>query len=37
MQQLNRKQIPVCHNCHTKIQSGKYDRIELNILRTTQS
>ncbi|MBA1241098.1 nicotine oxidoreductase [Pseudomonas kunmingensis] len=27
---LNRKQIPVCHECHHKIHSGKYDGISLN-------
>ena len=33
MKQLNRKQIPVCHNCHMKIHSGKYDGIALNKLK----
>ncbi|MFL1529050.1 reverse transcriptase domain-containing protein [Pseudomonas sp. O230] len=27
---LNRKQIPVCHECHHKIHRGKYDGISLN-------
>lgn len=27
---LNRKQIPVCHECHHKIHSGKYDGISLS-------
>lgn len=27
MASLNRKQIPVCHECHHKIHSGKYDGI----------
>lgn len=26
MSNLNRKQIPVCHACHMKIHSGKYDK-----------
>ncbi|MES3708850.1 group II intron reverse transcriptase/nicotine-degrading enzyme NicA [Pseudomonas putida] len=26
---LNRKQIPVCHECHLKIHQGKYDGISL--------
>ena len=34
MKQLNRKQIPVCHTCHTKIHSGKYDGIALNKIKT---
>ena len=25
MSKLNRKQIPVCANCHVKIQNGQYD------------
>jgi rubrerythrin len=25
MQQMNRKQIPVCRECHTKIHAGRYD------------
>lgn len=36
MKQLNRKQIPVCTNCHTKIHSGKYDGIALNKLINTK-
>ncbi len=30
MATLNRKQIPVCHECHHKIHRGKYDGIALN-------
>ena len=30
LRQLNRKQIPVCHDCHQKIHKGKYDSINLN-------
>jgi predicted HNH restriction endonuclease len=33
MKQLNRKQIPVCKNCHIKIHSGKYDGIALNKIK----
>jgi len=29
---LNRKQIPVCHNCHQKIHKGEYDGIDLKKL-----
>ena len=29
MVSLNRKQIPVCHECHHKIHQGKYDGISL--------
>jgi len=29
MAQMNRKQIPVCHQCHVKIHKGKYDGIKL--------
>jgi hypothetical protein len=36
MKQLNRKQIPVCTSCHTKIHSGKYDGIALNKLINTK-
>lgn len=25
MAQINRKQIPVCHECHVLIHAGKYD------------
>jgi group II intron reverse transcriptase/maturase len=32
MQQLNRKQIPVCHDCHMKIHSGYYNDIKLTKL-----
>lgn len=31
--QLNRKQIPVCVNCHDKIHSGKYDGLSLKNLK----
>ena len=37
MRQLNRKQIPVCLSCHTKIHSGKYDGIALNKLIKAKS
>lgn len=30
MASLNRKQLPVCHECHHKIHSGKYDGISLS-------
>ncbi|HEJ2783819.1 TPA: hypothetical protein SL223_001380 [Pseudomonas aeruginosa] len=30
MASLNRKQIPVCHECHLKIHRGKYDGISLS-------
>lgn len=30
MAALNRKQLPVCHECHLKIHRGKYDGISLN-------
>lgn len=30
MASLNRKQIPVCHECHLKIHQGKYDGISLS-------
>jgi len=30
MARLNRKQIPVCRECHNKIHSGKYDGLKLN-------
>lgn len=29
---INRKQIPVCKNCHTKIHQGLYDGISLKNL-----
>jgi len=29
MSPLNRKQIPVCKNCHIKIHNGSYDGIKL--------
>ena len=30
LKQLNRKQIPACHECHQKIHKGEYDGINLN-------
>ncbi|MCW7552948.1 reverse transcriptase domain-containing protein [Endozoicomonas gorgoniicola] len=30
MAQINRKQIPVCHDCHRQIHNGKYDGIKLS-------
>jgi len=32
MQSLNRKQIPVCRDCHMKIHRGEYDGISINKL-----
>ena len=32
MSKLNRKQIPVCSNCHVQIHNGKYDGISLKDL-----
>lgn len=32
MQRMNRKQICVCHECHTKIHAGKYDGVSLKFL-----
>lgn len=32
MQNLNRKQIPVCRDCHMKIHKGEYDGISMNKL-----
>ena len=32
MQQINRKQIPVCYPCHTCITNGKYDQKKLTDL-----
>jgi retron-type reverse transcriptase len=32
MQRINRKQICVCHSCHMKIHTGKYDGISLKFL-----
>lgn len=34
MQQLNRKTLPVCHNCHMKIHKGLYDGNSLKELRS---
>jgi len=33
MSKLNRKQIPVCKDCHHKIHTGKYDGLSLNNLK----
>jgi predicted HNH restriction endonuclease len=30
MAEINRKQIPVCRDCHNKIHAGKYDGIKLS-------
>lgn len=32
LQQLNRKQIPVCHECHVSITNGKYNGMKLTQL-----
>lgn len=32
MAQINRKQIPVCRDCHMKIHAGKYDGMKLSAL-----
>jgi predicted HNH restriction endonuclease len=32
MQTLNRKQIPVCRDCHMKIHKGTYDGISISKL-----
>ena len=29
---INRKQIPVCRDCHVKIHNGRYDGIKLSEL-----
>lgn len=26
---INRKQVPLCFNCHTLVHSGKYDGVSL--------
>lgn len=36
MKQLNRKQIPTCHNCHVNIHKGLYDGIKLTDLYDEQ-
>jgi len=36
MSRLNRKQIPVCHNCHEKIHKGLYNSIALKDLKKGQ-
>ena len=33
MKQLNRKQIPVCRNCHMKIHLGEYDGVALKDIK----
>lgn len=33
MSQLNRKQIPVCRECHHKIHEGRYNGVSLGELR----
>lgn len=30
MAKINRKQVPVCHDCHVKIHNGKYDGLKLS-------
>ena len=32
MQRMNRKQICICHECHTKIHAGKYNGVSLKFL-----
>ncbi|WP_373690693.1 hypothetical protein [Endozoicomonas sp. ISHI1] len=32
MAQINRKQIPVCRDCHMKVHDGKYDGMKLSEL-----
>jgi hypothetical protein len=32
LMQLNRKQIPVCHNCHVSITHGRYDGLKVSDL-----
>ena len=32
MAQINRKQVPVCHECHGKIHNGQYDSLKLSDL-----
>jgi predicted HNH restriction endonuclease len=36
MKQLNRKQIPVCRNCHMKIHLGQYNSIKLTKLKESK-
>ena len=35
MQRVNRKQIPVCKNCHSKIHRGTYDAMNLSDIPTS--
>ena len=37
MSRLNRKQIPVCSNCHVQIHNGKYDGISLKDLHLNKT
>ena len=37
MSRLNRKQIPVCKNCHVQIHNGKYDGISLKELQVNKN
>ena len=32
MRKLNRKQIPVCSECHRKIHQGEYDGLNLDLM-----
>jgi predicted HNH restriction endonuclease len=36
---INRKQVPLCNDCHRKVHQGKYDGLSLKYLmtRTKQS
>jgi hypothetical protein len=31
MSKMNRKQIPLCKECHIKVHAGKYDGPKLNL------
>lgn len=31
---VNRKQVPLCHSCHSKVHAGKYDGLSLKYLST---
>jgi predicted HNH restriction endonuclease len=37
MSRLNRKQIPVCIDCHNKIHKGTYDGLSLKDLKRPKS
>lgn len=37
MSNLNRKQIPVCHACHMKIHSGKFEKVLVNYVRISSN